>query len=390
MFDFDEMIDRRGTNCSKWDTIRDGFGVSPDEGLAMWVADMDFRAPPEVNAALHRWADHGVHGYFGDDQSYKAAITGWMERRHDWKVEPDWISSVHGIVAGVAICLQAFSDPGDEVILFTPVYHAFARIIKSTGRRVHESPLVLEGGRFQMDLDALEAALTGREKIVIFCSPHNPGGRIWTVEEQRALAAFCASHNLLLLADEIHHDIVLPGRKHITMPNAAAEHMDRTIMLTAATKVFNIAGCLTGNVIIPDPDLRARFTAAHRAVGTSMNRLGALMVEAAYAGGDTWCDALCAYLEENARIFEAGVSTIPGVDVMPLDATYLAWTDFSRTGMSQAEITERVRKAAKIAANDGPQFGTGGEGCMRFNLGTQRARVEDAVERLQFAFRDLQ
>ncbi len=390
MFDFDDVIDRRGTHCSKWDTIEKGFGVSPDNGLAMWVADMDFRAPPAVNQTLHALAEHGVHGYYGDDASYRAAITGWMDRRHGWSVDPGWIETTHGVVAGLAVCLQAFSAPGDGVILFTPVYHAFAKIIKANDRRVHESPLKLEDGRFEMDLDALEASLTGREKIVVFCSPHNPGGRIWSVEEQRAVAEFCARHDLLLISDEIHHDIVMPGRKHVVMPNAAPEHLDRTIMLTGATKVFNIAGCLTANAIISDPALRERFHRAHMAVGTSVNRIGAVMVEAAYANGDAWCDALCAYLDENFHVFAEGVNAIPGIRAMPLDSTYLAWVDFRNTGMSQSEITERVRKGAGIAANDGPVFGTGGEGWMRFNLGAPRARIVEAVERLQRAFGDLQ
>jgi cysteine-S-conjugate beta-lyase len=390
MFDFDEVIDRRGTRCAKWDTIEAGFGVSPDDGLAMWVADMDFQAPPAVNDALRSLADHGVHGYFGDDAPYRKAIIGWMARRHGWSVEPDWIASTHGIVAGLAICLQAFTEPGDRVILFTPVYHAFSKIIKATDRHVHESPLLIEDGRFEMDLEGLAASLTGRERMLVFCSPHNPGGRIWSVEEQRALAEFCAIHDLLLISDEIHHDLVMPGRRHVVMPNAAPEHLERTVMLTGATKVFNIAGCLTGNVIIPNPKLRQQFHRAHMAVGTSVNRVGAVMVEAAYAHGDVWCDALCAYLDENARVFADGVNAIPGVSVMPLDATYLAWADFNGTGMSQAEITRRVRSGAGIAANDGPVFGTGGEGCMRFNLGTQRSRISDAVSRLQAAFGDLQ
>ncbi|WP_111429337.1 MalY/PatB family protein [Rhodobacteraceae bacterium DSL-40] len=391
MFDFDEVIDRHGTSCAKWDDMGPGFGVSAEDGLAMWVADMDFRAPQVVNDALHRLADHGVHGYFGDEKPYKDAIIGWMERRHGWTVASEQIATVHGIVAGLAICLRAYLQPGDGVILFTPVYHAFAKILKANGMRIHESPLRLDAdGRFQLDLEALAASLKGDEKMLVFCSPHNPGGRIWTPEELRAVAEFCAERDLLLVSDEIHHDIVMPGARHMPMPLAAPEHLGRLIMLTAATKVFNIAGGLTGNVIIPDKALRERFDVAHRATGTSVNRLGAVMVTAAYSGGDAWCDALCAYLAENARVFKQGVDAIPGVSMMPLEATYLAWVDFRGTGMEPPELTARIRKDARIAANDGPVFGTGGAGFMRFNLGTQRSRVEEAVGRLQAAFGDLQ
>ena len=266
MFDFDEVIDRRGTHCSKWDQMEALYGVAPADGLAMWVADMDFRPPAAVTQALAAEVDHGVFGYFGDDRAYKAAIAGWMDRRHGWQVDPAAIATTHGVVAGLSICLQAFTEPGDGVILFSPVYHAFYRAIRANGREVVESPLVLrEDGRYAMDLDALAAALTGRERILLLCSPHNPGGRIWSRDELRAVADFCTAHDILLVSDEIHHDLILPGNRHLPMPVAAPESLDRLVMLTAATKTFNIAGALTGNAIVPDAALRERFHAAHLA-----------------------------------------------------------------------------------------------------------------------------
>ena len=390
MFDFDEIIDRRGTNCIKWDMMQPLYGVAPDDGLAMWVADMDFRPPPSVTAALRAEIDHGVHGYFGDDRAYKTAITGWMARRHGWEVDPATIATTHGVVAGLALCLQAFTEPGDGVILFTPVYHAFHRVLRANRREIVESPLVEVGGRYAMDLDALAAALTGRERMLVLCSPHNPAGRVWTRDELRALAEFCTAHDLLLVADEIHHDLVFPGRRHVAMPLAAPEVLDRLVMLTASTKTFNIAGALTGNVIIPDADLRKRFAAAHLASGTGANRFGALMATAAYSGGDAWVDALCGYLAENARLFQAGVDAIPGVRSMPLEGTYLAWVDFAGTGMEPAEYTERIERQARIAPSHGPTFGKGGESFHRFNIGMPRSRVAEAVARLQHAFADLQ
>jgi cystathionine beta-lyase len=296
-----------------------------------------------------------------------------------------------GIVAGLAICLQAFTAPGDGVILFTPVYHAFHRVIAANGREIVQSPLALRpDGRYGMDLEALAASLTGRERMLVLCSPHNPGGRVWDADELRALADFCRTHDVLLVSDEIHHDLVLPGSRHLPMPLADPDILDRLLMLTAATKTFNIAGTLTGNVIIPDPDLRKRFAAAHLATGTSPNRFGALMTTAAYEHGDTWVDALCHYLTGNADVLAAGIATIPGLRLMPLDATYLAWVDFSGTGMASAEFTARVEKDARIAASHGATFGVGGEGHLRFNIGTPRARVAEAVDRLKAAFADLQ
>lgn len=386
MFDFDEIIDRRATHSMKWDMMEPLFGVDARDGLPMWVADMDFRPPSAVMEALAEEIARGVPGYFGDDRAYRDAIVGWMARRHGWEVAPESILTTHGLVAAVGFCLQAFSAPGDGVILFTPVYHAFHRIVAANGRRVVPSRLVERDGRYTMDLDALAASLTGDERIVIFCSPHNPGGRVWSVEEQRALAAFCAERDLVVVCDEIHHDLVLPGHVHVPLPIAAPEALDRTVMLTAATKTFNIAGALTGNAIVPDAGLRARLAAVLAAAGTSPNRFGALMATAAYATGDAWVDALTAYLGRNARIFETGLAAIPGVRPMRLEATYLAWVDFAGTGLAPDEVRRLVHERARIAPSPGAQFGAGGERFLRFNLATPRARVVEAVERLQATF----
>jgi cystathionine beta-lyase len=254
-----------------------------------------------------------------------------------------------------------------------------------------ESPLVQgEDGRYRMDLAALGAALAGDERVVVLCSPHNPGGRVWSREELSELAAFAAEHDLLILSDEIHQDLILAGHNHVPLPIAAPEAMDRTVMLTAATKTFNIAGVMTGNVIIADPKLRARFAAVHLAAGSSPNRFGMLMATAAYADGDSWVDALCTYLAGNARVFDEGVHAIPGLRAMRLEGTYLAWVDFAGTGMTPAEVIARVERTARIATSHGAAFGTGGQSFLRFNIGTPRARIHDAVGRLQAAFADLQ
>ena len=388
--DFDTPIDRRGTHSAKWDLMEKLYGVSADDGISMWVADMDFRAPDCVQDALKAMLEHGVYGYFGDDSAYRQAICWWMQTRHGWQVAPEWITTTHGLVNGTALCVQTWTEPGDGVLLFTPVYHAFARVIRAAGREVVECPMPQVDGRYVMDMDAAEA-LAGRVSMVVLCSPHNPGGRVWSRDELRALADYCARHDLVLVSDEIHHDLVMPGHRHIPMAVAAPEIADRLVMMTAPSKTFNIAGAHTGNVIIPDDTLRHRFTATLAGLGLSPNSFGLHMASAAYSpAGAAWVDALVAYLDENRRLFDAGVNAIPGLSSMPLEATYLAWVDFSGTGMTPDEIASRVEKTARIAANHGSTFGTGGETFMRFNLGTQRARVEDAVERLQRAFSDLQ
>ncbi|CAN1499189.1 MalY Bifunctional PLP-dependent enzyme with beta-cystathionase and maltose regulon repressor activities [Paracoccaceae bacterium] len=388
---FDTPILRAGTHCSKWDTMEALYGLSPVEGLAMWVADMEFRPPQVVQQALEAMLAHGVYGYFGDDRAYLDAIRWWMRTRHDWEVAPEWIFTTHGLVNGTGLCVHAFTEPGDSVILMTPVYHAFARIIKAAGREVLECPLTVQDGKAQMDFAEWETRLTGHEKMLILCSPHNPGGRVWTVAELRAVADFCRKHDLILVSDEIHHDLVYPGEKHTVMANAAPEITDSLVMMTATTKTFNIAGAHIGNIIIADPVLRKTFANTMNAMGISPNSFGMHMVTAALSPeGAAWVDDLMRYLDGNRRLFDEGINRIPGLRSTPLEATYLAWVDFSATGMTPAEFIDRVQKVARIATNYGASFGTGGENCLRFNLACPRAHVVEAVARMERAFADLQ
>jgi cystathionine beta-lyase len=387
---FDEIIDRRGTHCVKWDMMEPIYGVSPEDGLAMWVADMEFRPPQVVTDALRRMTEHGVYGYFGDESRYRAAIRWWMAERHGWDVRDEWMFTTHGLVNGTAMCVDAYTAPGDGVVLTTPVYHAFAKVIRAAGRRVAEMPLALREGRYEMDFDAWDAAMTGDERMMILCSPHNPGGRVWTPEELRGVAEFARRHDLIFVSDEIHHDLVMPGHRHT--PMAHIEGMgDRLVMMTAATKTFNVAGAHVGNVIIADEALRARFAGRMAALGMSPNSFGLHMVTAAYSPeGAAWVDALVGYLDGNRRVFDAAVDAIPGLRSMALEATYLAWVDFSGTGMAREEFTARVERDARICVNHGPSFGLGGESWLRFNLAAPRSVVEDAAGRLARAFGDLQ
>lgn len=388
---FDEIIERRGTHSAKWDNMDKLYKVPGDTGIAMWVADMDFRPPACVQQALQGMLDHGIYGYFGDDGDYKAAIQWWMRERHGWEVEADAILTAHGLVNGTALCVQTFTRPGEGVAVMAPVYHAFGKVVRGSGRRLVELPLKAEGGRLEMDFDGWDSMIDPGTKMLILCSPHNPGGRVWTMEELRGVAAFCERHGLILLSDEIHHDLVFPGAKHTVIANAAPEALGRTVVMTATTKTFNIAGGHTGNIIVPDPALRQRVADTLWGLGISGNSFGMVMATAAYSPeGAAWVDALVAYLEGNRQLFDAGMNAIPGVRSMALEATYLAWVDFSGTGMAPAEFIRRVEQEAGIAANHGATFGLGGENWLRFNLATPRARIAEAVARLQAAFRDLQ
>ncbi len=388
---FNDLIDRRGTNSTKWDNMEQVYGVPTDNGIAMWVADTDYRAPAPVLNKMREMVDHGVFGYVNLDQPYKDAIRWWMRTRHDWAVDADAIFTTTGLVNGVGLCLDTFTKTGDGIVLFTPVYHAFARVIRNAGREVVECQMVNTDGRYEMDFDAYDEQMTGREKMLILCSPHNPGGRVWSQGELQAVAEFAKRHDLLILSDEIHHDLVFPGHTHIPMQNAAPEITDRLLMLTAPSKTFNIAGLHTGQVIIPDPELRGHFAKRMSALSVAPNSVGQFATAAAYsAEGAIWVDEQVAYIDTNRKLFDAAISDIPGLRSIPLEATYLAWVNFADTGMERAEFTNRVEQSAKIAVNHGTTFGTGGETFLRFNLGTQRARIEEACERLKAAFSDLQ
>ena len=388
---FDKPISRRGTNCAKWDKMEALYGVSIETGISMWVADMDFHPPACIQDALQAYADHGVYGYYGSDKAYREAICWWQENRHGWTIDPSWIFSAHGLVNGTAMCIDAFTNPGDGVVMFTPIYHAFFRILHASGRSVVQCPLQNVNNRHELDFDLYDSLMTGNEKALVFCSPHNPGGRVWTREELRSVADFAKRHDLVLISDEIHQDIVYPGQKHTPFALADDSINDRLVIMNAPTKTFNIAGAHTGHVIIPNPKLRVSFESRMSALGISPNSFGIIMTEAGYSPeGAEWVDAMVDYIAENRRLFENAIDALPGIAFFPLEATYLSWVDFSGTGMNHNEICERVQKQAGIATNHGETFGFGGDGHLRFNLATQRHNITSAIQRLNVAFNDLQ
>jgi len=389
--DFDEVIDRRGTHSSKWDTMEELYGVSPDSGLSMWVADMDFRAPKIIQEKLHGINSHGIYGYYGDYKEYNNSIKWWMKNRHNWEIDTSWIFTTHGLVNGTGLCIDAFTKPGDGVILFTPVYYQFSNLVEAARRKVVECPLKLIDNHYHFDFVAYERNLSGDEKMVILCSPHNPGGRVWTKNELQEVAKFAKKHDLVLVSDEIHHDLVYPNKSHTVMPIADPSVCDRLVMMTATTKTFNIAGAHSGNVIISNPNLRQKFSQRIKALGISPNSFGLFMATAAYSPeGAQWLDELLHYIDGNRVIFDREINKIPGLSSMPLEGTYLAWVDFSGTGMEEEEFIYRVQEKAKIAVNHGSTFGTGGEKFLRFNLATPRTLVVEATKRLKDAFSDLQ
>jgi cystathionine beta-lyase len=388
--DFDEPVERRGTTSLKWDAIGRACGIEGSDVLAMWVADTDFRTAPVVRRALVEMAEAGLLTYMSDLDAMREAVSWWMSERHGWSVEPEAVLTAHGLGNALALAIDSLTGPGDGVVIFTPVYHEFAARIRAAGRRPVEVPLAVSDGRLTFDLDRAASVLDGSERLMILCSPQNPGGRVWTEAELKAVAELADARGLYVVSDEIHHDLVYPGARF--RPTASVTDIsERLVTITAPSKTFNLPGLRLGHMIVQDGALRSRLSATLNARSIQPNMAGVVATKAAYSpDGAEWVDALVAYLDGNRRVFDAGVNAIPGLSSMPLEATFLAWVDFSATGMDQAEILERVQGRARIAVNNGTMFGPGGEGFLRFNFGTQRARVAEAVDRLTEAFSDLQ
>jgi len=387
-YDFDTLIDRRGTHCEKWDGMEDRYGVSPEDGLAMWVADMEFLPPPAVNEAIRQSTEHGIHGYPGGLGFYSEAIVNWMEARHGWSIEPHWISTTHGVVNAVNLLIQAFCQPGDKVIVQPPVYYPFFGAIRGNSCEVIHNRLVQFDGRYRMDLKELENQVDPSARMLILCSPHNPGGRVWTKGELMELAGFCLEHDILIVSDEIHHDLVYEGHTHTVLASLGPEIARRTITCTSASKTFNLAGTMTGNVIISDDSLRRRFQTQMTRCGMhGANRFGPMTAAAAYNHGLPWLEELLVYLQGNRDLLDDVVGhNLPGVVSMPLESTYLAWLDFWGTGLDQEEIVRRIQEDARLALNHGPTFGPGGDKRMRLNFACPRSMLEKALERLVKAF----
>ena len=387
-YDFDTVIDRRGTRSEKWDGMEGRYGVSPEDGLAMWLADMEFSPPPEVNEAIRRAADHGIHGYPGDLTSYHQAIVDWMDRRHGWSIEPKWISTTHGLVNAVNLLVQAFCEPGDKVVLQPPVYYPFFGAVTANGCEVINNRLVQIDGRYRMDLEELDHQACPATRMIILCSPHNPGGRVWTRFELEELAEFCLERDILIISDEIHHDLVYEGYTHTVLASLGPEVARRVITCTSASKTFNLAGSMTGNVIIPDDSLRRRFQLQMSRCGIhGPNSFGPLMATAAYNNGEQWLKELLHYLLANRdRVDTVVKESLPGVTSMQLEGTYLSWLDLWGTGLSMEEIILLVQDKAKLALNHGPTFGFGGDKHVRLNFACPRSMLDDALERLVGAF----
>ncbi|HPF50339.1 MAG TPA: PatB family C-S lyase [Draconibacterium sp.] len=385
-YDFDEIVPRKGTNSLKYDALEKFFG-SPDI-LPLWVADMDFKTPDFIVNAIKERAAHEIYGYTFNPESYFEAIIGWMKRRHSWDIQKEWISFSPGVVAGLTIAVEAFSDPGDGVIVQPPVYFPFFDCVKGTGRTMIENPLMIENGRYTFDLEDLKSKITENTRLLLLCNPQNPGGMVWTQEELKALTDICMEHNIMIISDEIHSDLIYTGKKHIPLASISEEVAQNCMICMAPSKTFNVAGLASSLVIIPN---KRKFAAYERKLGVGHlgmgNIFGSVALEAAYANGDEWLDQMLTYLWENYQLLEKFIADhLPRVKVMKPEATYLVWLDFRDYGMKNQELSKFTTEQAKVALNDGGRFGTGGDGWLRLNIGCPRSVLEKGLEKLAGAF----
>ncbi len=385
---FDEYVERRNTDSIKWDGACEKFGVT-HELLPMWIADMDFPSPPEVVDALVERAKHGVFGYVQKSDAFFQSIVKWMGKRHGYKIQKDWLVVTPGVIPGYTIAIQAFTNPGDGILVQMPVYYPFMDSIRNNGREIVNSPLKPKGDKYYMDFDDLETKASQLNvKMMIFCSPHNPVGRVWTRDELQKVADICLRNNVLLISDEIHGDLIMKGNKQIALATLGKKYAANMITTCAPSKTFNLAGLISSFMIIENPVIRADFVRQlNRNRIYHINNFGAVALQTAYGKCDKWVDDLNRYLDANLDYMQAYLKKhLPKLKMYRPQGTYLVWVDFSGTGLTSEQIYDRMINKAKIAVDFGEWFGPGGERHCRFNIACPRSLLEDAMARLKKAF----
>ncbi len=386
MFNFNELIPRRGTNSYKWD------GIADERVLPLWVADMDFRTAPEIVSALRDRVEHGIFGYTRVPDSYYDAVTSWFSRRHGWMMDRGWIIYTSGVVPALSATIKALTRPGDRVLVQTPVYNCFFSSIRNNGCIVEENRLDYENGTYAIDFDDLERKASDPQvTLMLLCNPHNPAGRVWTCEELMRIGDICLRNGVRVVADEIHCELVFPPHRYVPFASLAddfgsrsAEFLANTITCVSPSKAFNIAGLQIANIVAADPDVRRRID---RAINDNevcdVNPFGVEALIAAYNKGEEWLDALLEYLHANyCFLKEFFAARMPQFTVTRLEGTYLVWVDCRRLGLTSEELCRRLLDEQRLWLNEGTMYGAGGEGFVRINIACSRSRLEEALERL--------
>ncbi len=390
---FDEYIERRGTESYKWDGYHPEFPEVPEtqELLPLWVADMDFKCPQPVIDAVTKRAELGIYGYSvtNSDGFVEAACT-WVKRRYHYNIEKEWIVYTRGIIPGYNIAIQAFTNPGDGVLIQRPVYSPYTDSIVTNGREVVDSPLKRVNGHYEIDFEDFEVkAARPNTKLMIMSNPHNPIGRVWTEEELQKIGEICVKHHVIIVSDEVHADLIMKGYRHVPIASLSKEIADITISAYAPSKTFNMAGLQTSYFVISNPFLRADFVGQQaRNRIWDINFFGSAALQAAYTECDEWLDELLIYLEDNMDFMKEYLeSRIPKLKMNKPEGTYLVWVDFTGTGLSGEQLQKKMLEEAKIAVDFGDWFGDGYELFARFNVACPRNILQEALHRLEKVFK---
>ena len=388
-YDFDSFVDRKQTNDLKWhsDAVSRFLPYDfPEDMIPMWLADTDFACAPVIVEALRKRVDQQIFGYCAPRESFYKAVCYWEKKQFDWDVKPEWILTSHTVVAAINVAIRAFTEEGDGVIIQQPVYDPFASIVKNTGRVVVNNALLLNNGKFEINFEELEQlAAEPKNKLMILCSPHNPVGRVWTEEELRRIAEICIKHDVLVVSDEIHSDIIFKGYKHHPLLSLDERYADRFIHLTAPGKTFNVAGLRVSICIIPNKELREAFQSVQKKMSLGdMNTFGIEAVIAAYTPeGHEWMEQELEYMEANVDFVEEYIRTnMPGVSMVRPEATFLCWLDMSGLHLGDEELFKRVLFDAAVICVPGTWFGPGGEEHLRLNVGCPRSMLKEALDRI--------
>ncbi|MGE6552950.1 MalY/PatB family protein [Bacillus mycoides] len=384
-FDYNQQIDRFDTASYKWDQSKILFET--EDILPMWVADMDFMSPSAVVNALINRATHGVYGYTIIPDSYYSSIIDWLKRRHDSMVQKEWITHSPGVVTALSILVSCLTKPGDKVLIQSPVYHPFYDVVLQQNRELVTNNLILEDGRYTMDLKDLENKIDSSVKVMLLCNPHNPVGRVWDEQELERLGALCAKHNIIVISDEIHCDLIYKGNKHVPFSSISEKMKSTSITCISTSKTFNLAGLKTCNLIIQNPHIKELYEKKLKMLSLhSESFFGITAVEAAYTHGEEWLNQLLIYLEGNLNfLLDYFKQHIDEVKVIKPEGTYLVWLDFRGLRMNKENIEKWMYQKAKLALNEGSMFGENGNGFLRMNIACPRATLEEGLSRIRKA-----
>ncbi|MES1051989.1 pyridoxal phosphate-dependent aminotransferase [Bacillus thuringiensis] len=384
-FDYNQHIDRFDTASYKWDQSKSLFET--EDVLPMWVADMDFTSPPAVVNALINRATHGVYGYTIIPDSYYSSIIDWLKRRHGSMVQKEWITHSPGVVTALSILVSCLTKPGDKVMIQSPVYHPFYDVVLQQNRELVTNNLILEDGRYTMDLKDLENKIDSSVKVMLLCNPHNPVGRVWDEQELERLGALCAKHNIIVISDEIHCDLIYKGNKHVPFSSISEKMKSTSITCISTSKTFNLAGLKTCNLIIQNPHIKELYEKKLKMLSLhSESFFGITAVEVAYTHGEEWLNQLLIYLEGNLNfLLDYFKQHINEVKVIKPEGTYLVWLDFRGLRMNKENIEKWMYQKAKLALNEGSMFGENGKGFLRMNIACPRATLEEGLSRIRKA-----